>query len=348
MIVISLSDYIKNSITKYSLVCYFFLIAFFFFIFIAGGRYEVSGDWRIYKIYFESAPKFGDFYNLNRMNFYFEFGFLILTSIIKLFTSHFIIYFLLIEVISCILLFNNINYYLKQYKLTALCVYFSYFFISLDLIYIRSLLAVQLFLFSLKYIYKEKFIQYFIIIFIATSIHMSSAILFPLYFVLNKYYKSKIVIIIISGGIILTLSRFDILTLILRLMPMGKAIAYLESEAHGSPRLISFTQIEYLIFFIFLIKHRKKLNQLSSYFNIYFNMYLIYGILLLYFFGVNAFSGRLKFFFIPVIMFLIPYFIKLYKKYFTLALFIYFIYLFIVIITINMRNGLVYKNYFLL
>jgi hypothetical protein len=183
-----------------------------------------------------------------------------------------------------------------------------------------------------------------------------------MYLILNKSYKNKTILLVIFIGMMITLLRIDILTPVLRLIPSLDAIAYmyvkinsyLKSEEFGSRRGLSFAQIEYLIWFFILMKHRIKLSSYNRYFNIFFNMYFIYGIILLYFIGVNAFSGRLKFFFIFSIIFFIPYFIKIYKNCFSLAIFSYYLYSFATTIYLIYKNKaniifyLGYKNYFLL
>lgn len=359
LLIISLIDYIKNDINNYFFrifCCVFILLCF---VFVAGGRYfPGGGDWSIYRHNFESSLGLN---NLNIESMIFEPGFLVLTGAIKLFTSHYIIFFIVIESISCILLFLNITKY-TEYRLTSLCIYFSLFFLALDLVMIRSLLAVQIFLFSLRYIYNKKFIYYLICISIAASIHISSIVLLPMYLILNNHYKNKTVLIVILGGIMITLLRIDILTPILRLIPSLDSItyiyekinSYLNSKRYSSIRPLSFSQIEYLVWFFILMKHRAKLSSYNHYFNIFFNMYLIYGIILLYFIGVNAFSGRLKFFFIFSIIFFIPYFIKVYKNNFSLALFSYCLYSFATTIYYLYKEEgntifyFGYKNYFLL
>jgi hypothetical protein len=179
-----------------------------------------------------------------------------------------------------------------------------------------------------------------------------------MYFVLNGRYKNKTILLIIFGGIITTLLRIDILTPILKAIPDSiayiyiKINAYINSKEFGSMRSLSFAQIEYLAWFFILMKYKVKLSSYSHYFNIFFNMYFIYGIILFYFFGINAFSGRLKFFFTFSIIFFIPYFITIYKN-FSWALFSYYLYSFATIVYLIYKNEgntifyFGYKNFFI-
>jgi hypothetical protein len=359
----SLADYIKNDASNYFFRRFLLYAILILFIVIAGGRYyyNISGDWSNYKSYFENSPRLDNLKNSDFIENVFEPGFLVLTGIIKLFTTHYIVFFFTIEIISCFFLFFNIIKY-TEYKITTICLYFSLFFLSLDMIMIRSLLAVQIFLFSLRYIYEKKIFLYFICIILASSIHISSIVLLPMYFILNNYYRNRTILIITFIGVMITLLRIDILTPILKLIPSlesisyiyGKINSYLNSGKFGSIRPISFAQIEYIIWFIILMKQKSKLNSYNRYFNIFFNMFFVYGVILFYFIGVNVFSGRIKFFFTFSIVYFIPYFIKIYKKCFSLAIFSYYAYSYLTTIYIlykdeaNMILYFGYKNYLFL
>jgi hypothetical protein len=354
-IILSIFDYAKNDVNKKYFSTLFIFLILFCFVFLAGGRNIPRSDYSYYKAFFEAAPKFGNFNHLEPINYGFEPGYLVLNSLIKLFTANYIAYFFIYEILSCILLLSSIKKYTK-YKLSFLCLYYPYIFLSLDLILIRSLLAVQLFFFSLRYIYNKDLLRYFICILLASTIHISSVVLFPLLYLLNRHCKNKTALMIIGVGVILTLLRIDILRYILKLLPsfLGriyiKTQGYLSSNAHGTMRPISFIHLEYLLWFSILIKFRTKLNIFTPYFNIFFNMYIIYGILLFYFFGVNAFSGRLRFFFSPAILFLVPYFIQLFKKCFILSFSCFSLYIIILTIYILFRWPdvlILYKNFFL-
>ncbi|MDR3130052.1 MAG: EpsG family protein [Treponema sp.] len=326
----SIFDFTRRSISKYFFLFSSISFILFCFIVVAGGRIiDIGGDWSIYKANFDAAPRLFDF---NSSFFYFEPGFLFLTSIIKTFSSNYVVFFIFVEMISCILMILSINKYTEN-KISSLCIYFSYMFISLNLNLIRTLLAVQIFFFSLRYIYNKNFFCYSICIFVASSMHISSLILFPLYFMLNKNIKKNTAILVIIGGMIMVLFRIDILRPILELTPSSlgyiytKVDSYLNSQTFGTAREFSFTHIEYLIFFVIIIRYRDWLNKHIPYFNIFFNMFMIYGVLLFYLFGVNAFSGRFKFFFLPSIVVIIPYFLKLFRRRFEFMFLFFSLYL---------------------
>jgi hypothetical protein len=355
-ILVSILDYIKVTVNTKFFYCNSTFFILFCFVILAGGRFFLSaGDWSIYRYYFENVVGLNELNDLESISGGFDPGYFFINSIIKLFTSNHVTFFTSIEIIACILLYNNINTYTK-YKISFLCIYFPYIFFSLDLVLMRSMLAVQVFFFSIRYIYNKRYISYFICIIIALSIHISSIILFPLYFVLNRYFTNKMIVIVIFIGLILFISKIDILNFLLDLVPSSfyyiyiKVISYRNSEEFGISRSLSITQIEYLLFFILLIKYRTKLNKANKYFNIFFNMYFIYGILLFYFFGVVAFSGRLKFFFVLSIPFFIPYFVKLFRKNFMLVFMIYSLYVITLMIFMFYRWEAfdVYRNYFFL
>ena len=346
-------DYTDLNIQYKKLVLFFILGVF---IFVAGGRFEFAngGDWFIYKEYFVAAPVFGNFDDLVPLNLFFEPGFFVLTCFIKLFSDNFLFYFFSIETISVALLYFSLKEY-TRYPLVSLLLYFPLFFLSLDLIAIRSLLAVQLFLYSIQFIVDKKLLKYCLILLIATLIHISAIVLFPMYFILNKFYSKKFVVIVIFIGFIFLLLKIDILTFISQYIPIAKITEYSDMASENGGSGLSIKHIEFIFIVSLFIAFRQNLQSIyQKYFNVFFNMFFFYGIITFYFFGIPSFAGRLKFFFLPSAFILLPYLLyftiknkTIFVTYFMLGLYSLAMIIYMMYLREDGGIFLEYKNYFL-
>ena len=328
MIPFSILDYGKKTFSVYYLEKYLFFFCLAYFIIIAGGRYYPgTGDWDHYRGTFEASGKIGDI----RMLGYFEPGFELLANIIKTFSDHYVFFFTAYEVIVCVLLYYNIKNYLG-YPITTCCLYFSIFFLTMDLIQIRSLLAVQIFIFSIQFIKDRRIVPFVLCIICSTMIHITSIILFPLYFVLDRRFKKRTLLLITIIGVFINLLAIDLIVPIFGLIsPLTGDYLNIKITAHMlsamvTRRPLGFIHIEFLFFFPLLMKYRKKLLDCDRYGNIFFNMFILYGMSIFYLWRVSVLSGRIKFFFITSLIYLIPRFLKINKKIFILVFLFYGIY----------------------
>jgi len=355
MLPFSVLDYAKKTINVYSIGKYMFLCCLLFFIFIAGGRYYPgTGDWDYYRSAFEASGRIGNI----RLQGFFEFGFELLVNVIKTFSNQYVFFFVTYEIIVCIFLYQNIKKYIG-YPISACCLYLPLLFMPMDLIQIRSLLAVQIFVFSIQFIKERKMMPYFLCIFCASTIHISSIILFPLYFILNRRFKNITIYLVVIVGLLSAFLGFDIFMPIMGLVSpfMGEYIqtkvnAYLFSGINVS-RSIGFIHLEFFVFFPLIMMYRKRLEKCDKYANIFLNIYIFYGITILYLWKMSVFSGRLKFFFIASIIYFIPRLIAVNKKSFIMVFLCYFGYVLATIAYLltgsNTGNFLLtYRNYFFL
>lgn len=344
----SILDYGKKSFNVIVLQRYLFLCCLIYFIVVAGGRYYPgTGDWDSYRNIFLASGRIGNLFLFG----YFEPGFELLINIIKTFTNVFNVFLLINELIVCVFLYYNIKIYLGN-PISVCCLYFPIIFLTLDMIQIRSLLAVQIFVFSMQFIRKRKLIPYCLCIFCASMVHISSLILFPLYFVLHKKYKSNTLFFIVIIGILINILRIDVFIPLVRIFAplMGGTISnrvafYLSGT--NLQRRIGFIHLEYLVFFPLIIRYRKKLEEYDINSNIFINMFILYGIAIFYLWSFSVFSGRIKFFFIFSMLFLIPRLIKINKKIFLFVFFCFLGYvLAMVIYVLYFQSGLGASGFF--
>lgn len=171
---------------------------------------------------------------------------------------------------------------------------------------VRQYFSVALFLYSLKYIQSRQLIRYIICITVACMMHLSSIILFPLYFILNKKYSIKTYIILAA---ILFFIAYSIEPIINTLTVLSdKYSVYLEADEESGNSTITFLCIIILIMY-FIISKRSKLKQYnteSSYEVITINLFILYTIFSVIVF-VNFYFYRLSFFFGISLCVMFPY-----------------------------------------
>ena len=356
---LSILDYGKRTFSIKLFDKFIYICCLLYFIIVAGARYTPRSDWNNYRGVFETSGKIGAIH----LTGYFDSGFELLMNVIKTFSDKYIVFFIVYEIIVCFFLYYNIKKYLG-YSLTVCCLYFPIIFLTLDMIQMRSLMAVQIFIYSIQYIKEKKIIPYFICIFFASSIHITSIILFPMYFILDRRYRSSTIIIIIIFGILLNLFRIDIVIPLIKLIsPVmgefinGKIMFYVFS---GNPfsRSFGLIHLEFIIFFVLFMKYRKNLESCNKYTNIFLNLFILYGVDIFYLWKILAFSGRLKFFFISSLLFLVPRILKSNKKSFVFIFICYIGYVLAMVIYVMYYQSTFggtlnsffseYENYFFL
>lgn len=357
--IISVFDYTNISVFSKRLLSW---IIFLVFVFIAGFRYNFGGvgnDWTVYQNYFRHAPSFfGVFINpglLYDSKQYYEVGFTIINVLLKTLTDNEQYFFLGCQIITSTLLYLNIQTYARRDKLICLFVYFGTLFLSLDLIFQRQIFAVEIFLLSIRFVEQKRLIPYIISVSLAGLIHNSAFFLYPVYFVLNRRFTNTTFLITIVVGLVLFILNIDFFTQILAPFHLHKFEGYAGTEQFNVKRGFGVTQIEIIIMIVLIITLRKKIEILDpKYSNIFINMYFIYSILILYFFSVSAFSGRLKFFFNISYIFIFPLFVRALKKtkYFVLGHLVVFVYLLATIVHLmyfyDSKGYIDYENYLFL
>ena len=284
------------------------------FLVIAGLRseYEVISDWGVYSTYFQSIPAITSIFKWEYFTSYqppFEFGYFLLNSIIKTFTDNSYVFFFIIELAICVLLYKSLRKYTKNVAI-ALLIYFSVLFTVLDVAYIRQGIAVGLFLFSLQYIEQKKFAHYLLWVTAAASFHSSALVLYPLYFICNRVLSSKVIVLVLAISVLCFLLNIDIVSPLLYFLPENPRVEYyLATEKYSVSRPLTFTHAEFLLVLTVLLAYRKRIDNLrlhDAYLNIFINLFIIYGVIIFLFFGVSIVSARLKFYFLTSFLIIFP------------------------------------------
>lgn len=177
----------KNQLALVVIVCEIILVL------LATFRSPLMPDYCNY----EEAFLFGG-YGYERV----EPGFKLLIDVVRNQTTSIVFFMFIIAVISISL---NIVAIFKMSTSVALSLlfYISNNYLLHDLIQIRCAIAAGIFVLSIQYILNRRPLYYFLLIFIACFFHISSVILFPLYFLKGNNINKTNYLILISLSFIL-------------------------------------------------------------------------------------------------------------------------------------------------
>ncbi len=284
------------------------------FLVIAGLRseYESITDWGVYSAYFQAAPPITSIFDWDYFISHqspFEFGYFLLNVVIRSFTDNSYVFFFIVELLICILLYKSLKKYTDHVAI-ALLVYFTVLLTALDIAFIRQGIAVLLFLYSVQYIKERELVRYILWVTAAAAFHSSALVLYPLYFVINKVFSNKLIIGALAVSISFFLLKIDIVSPLLNLFPENPRVEYyIDTAKYSVSRPLSFTHVEFVLIFAVLFSYRSRIDELrasNAYFNIFINLFVIYGVLIFLFFGVSIVSARLKFYFLTSFLIIFP------------------------------------------
>lgn len=171
---------------------------FYFFIFIlfclASLRWERGTDWTSYLNYFMTETS-----QLN-LTHHFENGFIILNFAVKQISNDYTVFIIIESIILYFFLTKAIKS-IAVYPIFSLLCFFS--IMKGGIFFVRQTIAVSILLLSVKYIINRKFLKFFICVFIAASIHRSSWLFLPTYYIsVLKIDKPQYIIILLVSIII--------------------------------------------------------------------------------------------------------------------------------------------------
>lgn len=145
-----------------------------------------------------------------------------------------------------------------------------HYFISLNLM--RNFVAISIFIYAFKYIKERKLIKYSIFMLLASSIHMSMLIFFPLYFLYNERKCGVKTTAILSIGTIVLLPILKIsFQYIIQYTDYG---IYYETQQYSSAIFLTSLFIINLMLLIMFLKNYKE-NQEDKLYNFYIKIELI-------------------------------------------------------------------------
>ncbi len=333
-----------------------FALSFILLAFLAGARYKIGGsDYNVYEYIYNLTPpsplkifqgKFHPFMLLV------ERGYLLINSIFKIFFNKVNYLFLAIGIFSSFLLIKNLKKYSK-YVFLGVIIYLGKGYLYYNFVAMRQVIAMMVSWYALEFLCQKRFVPYFLLIAIVSTIHSSALIMIPMYFILNKKLSNqKVIILLISFFIIGITGLFGrVLELISFVVPFGdKIVFYLKGNSTG---INIFNFIETIPILYFVLRHRNLLETKNPYFNLFFNCFIFNCIFLFGFFNF-AFITRVKDYFLIGHLVILPLFLDCFKLrsekiLFILLIIFYFSFVFIrQLLTFDDGSGLLPYDTFLI
>lgn len=327
-----------------------FILAILFLILFCGLRTE-SNDYDGYKEIFSQVPSFA---NLNyewliSKSINVEYGFIILSSFIKLFSSN-VVYLMLVVAALSIFLNSHVIWKVSPYVFLSLLLYFSHNFILKETIQIRQGLASAIILYAFYKNNNKLFVV--LLVMLAGSIQSSAYLTFvPLYFayknITNKQYYLIFIIFIFLTFIYSGRHLFES---VLNLFGLPDSISgYLGWEEHDfkigffSPILV-----KQILIFSVLLYFRNQLKDKFVHFNFFFNFYFFSTLWYIYFNDFAIVAGRVSNLFSVGEIILIPMLITVVLPRQRIYLYFSMIVLGAITLFLDLNSGSVfeYKNIF--
>lgn len=229
---------------------------------IAGLRhYTIGNDTITYLRFFNNALS-------SYMTSRYEIGFIYFTLFIRRITDNFTIYLLIISFlfnyIICKLIRKDSPNMIVSFLLFFLC---RFFFNEMNIM--RQYISIAIIILGFKYIYKRKFLQYFICIIVAMLFHKSAFLCIILYFLYNVKITKKISIIICIASLFMFSLFYNVVNYITMKLNMYETYVDLFYGSNKIGNVISFIICLSIIFLSFYINKITKNNSLDKKENYY-------------------------------------------------------------------------------
>lgn len=164
------------------------------FVVITAIRYRIGTDWYIYESYFG--------YIKNHINKFEEEGFNLIFRIFGIFTDEAWYAIAFVGVVTVIFFFCAIYQQSMMIPLSVLLFFVTgKYFNTLN--QMRQMMAMAVFMFSLKYVYQRRLMPFLFLNLLGSTLHLSSLMYLPLYFMYGKSFSAKTCMKLFAGSIIL-------------------------------------------------------------------------------------------------------------------------------------------------
>jgi hypothetical protein len=292
-------------------------------VFFIGLRFETGGpDWMSYQSFFKALEPISDLmFNPSEVHFIYDHGFeplfKLYSSCIKVLTGNYI----WLNFISSVLTFSILFSFFSKaspYPVLSLYLYFCTVALLGDMTIVRQMIAVSIFIFSLKFIVNKNLYKYLLCCFVAIMFHYSAIILVPVYWLSQYFSKARFYIPLMLAAALVSLvftnSIVVMLDYLLNGFSWGFAITlklkqYL-LEAGETSVNIGIGSLERIIVLIFIIKYSK----------VIIRKYPVYGKLIISLSVMNIF--------LSVLFLNFPMFYMRFRYYFIFSNSILYVYMF--------------------
>lgn len=321
----------------------FFNVWLFILFFISAFRYETGNDWYTYERIFDLSLDIKTLFNNPTYYLFFlrdiEIGYRIFNSLVKNFGGSLQTVFFITGFFSFISLKKFIERN-SNHKTLSLLIYYSLFFFNFNMSIIRQGIALSIFLLSFNLIQDRKFFKYVLMIGLASLFHVSSLILFPIYFIGKLKFSKNTYILVFIIGLLIRIVGFDLLGIVIKILPhfiLGDLLVYMTPNNYMN--LISFGNIERLIMIFLIFRFGNYIINVKGNSNIFLNLYLIYVMINLVFFKNEVLVSRIRFYFEISYIIILPIYIDVFKKNIDKAIILSCIFIFSIIPIITFLSG---------
>lgn len=260
-----------------------------------------------YEYAFRLVPSFLEISSKDTPVGYVELGYWYLASFIKAFTNNASFYLFSMGALSMFLLYKTLNAYCIL-PLIGLANYIGRFLINRDFIQIRSSLAILLIILASKYLLKNQYIKYLLVILLAYQFHHMAFIAIPFIFIYK--YRPSNKIIITSLIVAAILSQFAMQSISSVVDSWSQDLNYETYTQHeyveqalGLSNPVIYWQV--FILGLFMIKE-KDISQQTPYYKFLRSGYFYSTLILILFCNYTALSGRTSTLFATFEIFIIP------------------------------------------
>jgi len=238
---------------------FFFIVTCISLFLFRGLRWNTGTDWNSY-YYFFLDVNWSYLLHPNQL----EEGFIFLTLVIKSIYNSYTFFLIVLNILIVYFLARGTKQHSKFYLLTFLIL-----FVSKNPFPVRQGLAMSIIILSYKEIINKNFLRYVVYVILATTIHRTSIVFLPFYFVLNKSYSNKFLLLVYSTGVIGGMLPSILLKVINPFLfifsenkvILKKALFYLQQFDGGlSPTQIITTQLSTGLFIFLFIVFRNKIK----------------------------------------------------------------------------------------
>lgn len=290
----------------------FLLLSAILLVLFAALRFETP-DWIEYRDAFLEIVEVGYNYSRFEKSAIFEPLYNLTAYIVSLFTANPTIHFFVIAAIAVGL---NLSFYSRysKYFLLTLLFYFVHTYLFRETMQIRSGVAAAIVLWSLRYVFRQRFIKFSLLVSLATGFHIGAALFFIIYPIYRFNWSRKVWLYIIAFSIFFAI--FLPFGKIIILMPTGgifqRILVYSwMMEASQGSVFTNPTILKQLLLVVVALRYWSVLEQKMDYFRLFITPLMISLCWLLVWNDFTIVAARIATFFSVTEVMLMPMFFYL-------------------------------------
>lgn len=245
------SKKLKNNKNKYTSYYFFVFLSVATLVCVSGLRYYVGAD---YGGYYHGYPRFVMEFEEKVRNWN-EPGLAIIAKLLYTFSHDGAVFMFVLSAITISFFCYTISKRTDTYFFSIMLYIFSSCWTS-SFSGARQYLASAILFLGHYFIYERKFIKYCVIVFIASSFHITALVMLPMYFLITQVLDLKKIVFIIVSGITLVFSYDFMFQLVgvLKNDTTSGTDQYAQNQIHPLRILIAFAPI--ILYFLLLLQNK--------------------------------------------------------------------------------------------